>query len=196
MAKNSTPATEAATEETAKRGSVVYINGAGEESRSANKDVVILRFNFEDGVSVDFDIRATSDDIKLCAMAHGFNQKLRDSFAGKKGEEARKELETVSANLLGGFWTKPSKSGDGSSTNMTILVEAIVRGLQEEGQEVGAERVAAIKAKLAAMEDTKDLMKKPAIAKHYKAIVAERAVAKANEAAKAEGADASLADAF
>lgn len=192
--KTATTTAEAETE--VKRGSVVYINAAGEESRSANKDVVILRFNFEDGVSVDFDIRATSDDIKLCAMAHGFNQKLRDSFAGKKGEEARKELDTVMSNLLGGFWTKPSKSGDGSSTNMTILVEAIVRGLQEEGQEVGAERVAAIKAKLAAMEDTKDLMKKPAIAKHYKAIVAERAVAKANEAAKAEGADASLADAF
>jgi hypothetical protein len=195
MAKKSETTTAAAESET-KRGSVVYINAAGEESRSANKDVVILRFNFEDGVSVDFDIRATSDDIKLCAMAHGFNQKLRDSFAGKKGEEARKELETVSANLLGGFWTKPSKSGDGSSTNMTILVEAIVRGLQEEGQEVGADRVAGIKSKLAAMEDTKELMKKPAIAKHYKAIVAERAVAKANEAAKAEGADASLADAF
>lgn len=195
MPKKSETTTAAAESET-KRGSVVYINAAGEESRSANKDVVILRFNFEDGVSVDFDIRATSDDIKLCAMAHGFNQKLRDSFAGKKGEEARKELETVSANLLGGFWTKPSKAGDGSSTNMTILVEAIVRGLREEGQDVDADRMAAIKSKLAAMEDTKDLMKKPAIAKHYKAIVAERRLAEAEKAAKVEGADASLAGDF
>lgn len=182
MAKNST--TEAAPVET-KKGSVSYINPTGESSRSAKPDSVILRFAFEDGVSVDFDIRDTSDEIKLCAMAHGFNQKLRDSFAGKKGDDARKELQTVADNLLGGFWTKPSKSGDGASTNMTILVEAIVRGLEEEGETVSAERLASIKAKLADMEDTKPVMQKPAIAKHYKAIVAERAVAKAKAASDA-----------
>lgn len=187
MAKNSAPATE--TSEASKRGGVAYINAEGDASRSASPSTVILRFSFDDGATVDFDIRETSNDIKLCAMAHGFNQKLRDSFAGKKGEDARKELETVAANLLGGFWTKPSKSGDGSSTNMTILVEAIVRGLEEEGQTVDADRLASIKAKLASMEDTKPVMQKPAIAKHYKAIVAERAAKKAAEAATA--ADAS-----
>lgn len=195
MAKTRETATEAP-EATAKRGGVAYINPTGEESRSAKPDTCILRFSFEDGQSVDFDIRETSNDIKLCAMAHGFNQKLRDSFAGKKGDDARKELETVAANLLGGFWTKPGKSGDGSSTNMTILVEAIVRGLKEEGQEVDEARVASIKAKLADMEDTKPVMAKPAIAKHYKAIVAERAVKKAQEAANAEGANASVASEF
>lgn len=194
MAKKSE--TAAAAETKTPRGGVAYINASGEESRSAKPDSVLLRFTFEDGGSFDFDMAATSEDIKLCAMAHGFNQKLRDSFAGKKGEDARKELETVAANLLGGFWTKPGKGGDGTSTNMTILVEAIVRGLEEEGETVSADRLASIKSKLAAMEDTKPVMQKPAIAKHYKAIVAERAAAKAAAAAKVEGADASLAGEF
>ena len=197
MAKTSKTETASASETETKRGGVSYINSAGEESRSAKPDTVALRFSFEDGGSFNFDILAASDDIKLCAMAHGFNQKLRDSFAGKKGDDARKELETVASNLLGGFWTKPTKSGDGSSTNMTILVQAIVRGLEEEGQTVDESRIASIKAKLAAMEDTKPVMSKPAIAKHYKAIVAENAAKRAAEAAtKADAEGASVASDF
>jgi hypothetical protein len=82
-----------------------------------------LSFRLGNGLRVEFNSDAVSDEIRAAAMLHGFNQKIRDSAAGfsKDGDYsgAFRAMQTVVDNLTGGLWNAKGGTGTGD------LVQAI-----------------------------------------------------------------------
>lgn len=190
MAKNTK--TETPVEEKKIKVSDIQYSGSAGVTNTVNPDATAIVVTFGDGTSDSFDVMQTSEELRHCAMLQGFAIKLQRSFASAKGDPAaaRESYETVKENLLSGLW---NTKREGSGPRLSILVEAIVAALQEEGETVDTARQAGIAEKLKDEAVREKAMAKPSVKKHYEMIKAARAADRAAKAAKeAEGSSESL----
>lgn len=92
----------------------------------------VLSFTFKDGRSVECDLSELSEDIQGALLSHGLIQKIRDSFAGVKGDidAALGSAGQVWDNLKEGRWNASRASG-GGEPRTTELAQAIadIKGL-------------------------------------------------------------------
>lgn len=199
MAKDTTPATEPAKAKRASICSKVYIDGEGDESRYPSPDTVACEMRFGhvevDGVSVYggagvllVDLSTVGDKCRVAAAWHGTTDKLANSYNKMKdAPDAYQAASDMLERLVEDEWTRPGE-GAGPSTN--LLVEAIVRCLEAEGEEVDATRKAKIRGKVQGKEARAATLANAVIKAAYEAIRAEQAAARAAtagvDAAKSE----------
>ena len=179
-----------------KRASIckkVYINSDGKETAHASPDAESLEFRFESGETIVVELDSIADNCRRAATWHGISQKLGDKYAGKSVDEAHNEVATLLERLQQGDWIKAREAGAGPRPS--VLVDAVVAALEENGETVDAERRARIKAKLADPDEKAAAMNNPLLKSHYERIKAETATAKAAAAADlAEGVETNLGD--
>jgi hypothetical protein len=193
MAKQAKTETAPESAKTPKVSDIQYVAG-DTVSNTVNPDATVVRVTFGNGATEDVSLGDLSSEILHCATLQGLAIKLQRSFASAKGDpsEAHESFMTVKENLLSGLW---NTKREGSGPRLSILVEAIVAALEEDGETVDEARQAAIGEKL--KDDTKreGAMKNPAVKKHYERIKAARAAERAAKAAKeADESGASLTD--
>lgn len=87
----------------------------------------VLSFKFGNGHVLAVDLNELSEDIKSQLCVHGLTQKIRDSFAGCKGDFAVAIglAEKVADQLLTGQWTASRASAGEAAPKITELVEAL-----------------------------------------------------------------------
>lgn len=85
-------------------------------------------FGFKDGTTLEIGASQLNDDMKQRAMLHGLNQKIRDSFAGVKGDVAKgiENAKGVIEALLAGNWRQARGEGE-AKPRIGELAEAISR---------------------------------------------------------------------
>ena len=167
----------------------IYLDGDGNEHRSASTEAAALQFRFANGQEVTVDLSKFPKEIVQAAAWHGVAQKIGDSYAGSETvDEAVERAQTMLENLEGGTWVATRTA---AGPRPSLLVDAIVAAKTEAGQEVDP---VAIAQKLKDQPDLKkNALQNPVIKSHYDKIKAERAAAKAKESAKeARGAEADL----
>lgn len=133
-----------------------------------------VTFQWADGESTSVDVKQFAKEVRDHATAHGFSQKLGDSYSGAKTvAEARAAFNAVLEALKGGDWNRKGGATGG------IIILAIAKAT---GQDVEA-----VIAKWDAMDEEtrKSIKEHPDVVEAKAAIELERAQAKA--AAKREG---------
>lgn len=142
----------------------------------ATVDVVkgVLKVAFANGHKAELDTAKLTDEMKEQAMIHGLTQKVRDSFAGAKGDVnyAIAQAEAVIEAIQGGSWNRRG----GATGSGGILAEAVAR---VKGWEVSEAR-----EKIAGLDEdsVKALEKAPSVAAAIAEIRAERAKERAKNA--------------
>ena len=170
----------------------VYINSDGKETAHASPDADSLEFRFESGETIVVELDSIADNCRRAATWHGISQKLGDKYAGKSVDEAHEEVATLLERLQQGDWIK---AREGAGPRPSVLVDAVVAALEENGETVDSDRRAKIKAQLADSEKKKHAMNNPLFRAHYARIKAENATAKAAAAAQsAENTETDLGD--
>lgn len=200
----------------------LYVYPDGSTSRSAKPGWASVRFDVfsgftpgataEDkptpvvGKSIGFS-REDASRVMDCAFGHGLMQKIGDEIAGwqKKAEKASAKadwnfvvglIEDMIDTLTSGVWVE---EGEGSSAgNVTLLFQALVAAYEEAlGRPLTDEGKAAMLGKLSEKAEREAAKAIPQVAKHLARLTAERAAARAEEAAKAsEGSGAEKLSAF
>lgn len=129
-----------------------YILKDGTESRHASSqthdanDVVRLEFCFANGNTHAIKLSDYPEEINLAATWHGHAQSKGDSFVNAKNANEAEEMFLTRNELhRGGEWITQRAKGEVSPN---LLIEAIVAGLEADGQTVDEERRAEIAAKL------------------------------------------------
>lgn len=172
----------------AKKG---YVDNAGEFHRSASADMSHgeIRFLGDDGESVvdTIEIRPEEfpEDVRRCAMFHGFMQKLGDAYAGSKNkDESPYDLAmAVYEALIGGTWIK---EGESAGPRATYLLDAICNVIAEvTGTEPDEAKRKSVAESIASKDAKQDALKDARIKAAYEKIKADAAVARAKAAAKA-----------
>ena len=141
-----------------------YVAPDGTTRRSAKAGFNILRFevlNGKDGENkpivaqtIDFDPSSISEDVRHCAMYHGFSQKIGDEVAGApaKAEKAGETfgpdfvaslINDAIANLTAGVWVEEGEGSSGAG-NVTILFEAVKAAFEAAKQPIPEEKHAAL----------------------------------------------------
>jgi hypothetical protein len=131
-----------------------------------------LVLTFANGGKVECDPSALSAEIKDQLVLHGLTQKLRDSFAGAKGDAnyAQAQAEGVWEALIAGEWNRRGGGAFGGN----LLAEAVAR-LKEIEVSEARERLAGL------TDDQREALKKsPSVKKMILTIKAERANAAAD----------------
>lgn len=183
----SAPATPATADEAKKRNASksLYLNAAGETTRSPSADTTIIRFVFDgfDNDPVDLDVTKTSPAMQHMAICQGFNIKLQRSYNTAKGNAAqmKEECEATRDNLLNDVWTSEREGG----LRIGDLAEAIKATLLDEGDSVDDTRFAKIKETLKDEAKRDKAKASPKVQAHLTRIVAEKAATRAKEAGEA-----------
>ena len=136
-----------------------------------------------DGTNVVFVYGKASPEIQARLMAHGTSQKLGDSFAGVKGDidKGIENAQTVVERLQSGEWVRARES---AGPRPSMVVDAVIAALIDDGQTVDDERRASITAKVRTSEGRETAMRNPAIKAQYETLRANAAAERA-KAAKA-----------
>ena len=154
-----------------------------EEARSVSID-------FSNGESVSLSMDEVPEAIQNRLALHGLSQKLGDSYASIKTVEGSIEAcMSVKERLVIGDWVK---AREGAGARPTLVVQAVIRALEADGQTVDDERRKAIMDKLSDKAERDAALENPVIDVHYQAIRAEAAKERATKAkakAKTEGGD-------
>lgn len=171
-----------------------YFNGSDEKTRGARVDTESARMTFPAiKETIDLKLSDFPANILNAATFHGLTAKIGDTFAGAKGDAqtAYDDAAALIERLVAGDWVK---EGEKAGPRVSLLVDAIARALVKSGETVDDERMESIAAKLKADKTMRDgVLENPVFKAEYEAIKAERAVARAKEAAKtAKGAEADL----
>lgn len=196
MAKNSTvtktqtesnvvnPVVPANDEKKRSASKSLYVDNAGETTRSPTVDTEIVRFVFDgfESTPVDLTLADLSDEMRHMAICQGVNIKLQRSYNTAKGNAAqmRDECEATRDNLLNGVWTSEREGG----LRIGDLADAIRATLTDEGETVDETRFARIKETLKDETKRDKAKASPKVQAHLTRIQAEKATARANEAAK------------
>ena len=135
-----------------------------------------LIFNFGDGTKLEIDLADVPEDTKSDLMVHGATQKIRDSFAGAKGDYqvAIGAAQRVIEMLQKGEW-EARRGGSEKGPRVGELAEAIAA---LKGKDVGE-----VATSLAALDEEKRkaLRKHPQVQAKIAAIRAEKAAKKAEK---------------
>lgn len=187
----------------------VYVAQDGTETRSFKPDAARLEFRFigDDGESVVNTATVIPseypENVQTAAMWHGFAQKLGDAYAGaKKAKRDPFEMfEEMNESLMEGTWVA---EGESAGPRTTLVLEALVIVAAQVKKvnldKMSEEDLATWKAELAKTIQTKEqkagALKDPRIDAEYKRLQAERAAARAKEAAEAAAKGAGENDFF
>lgn len=139
---------------------------------TSNVDNGKVVFDFANGSRVVAEASDFADNIKEQLMFHGLVQKLRDSFAGSKGDAnyAQAQCEATLEALKAGDWNRR-----GGGTGGTLLAEAVAR---VKGIDIADARV---KVGELTEEQRESLKKAPSIVAATLEIQAERKQAKGGD---------------
>ena len=151
--------------------------------KHAAPDVTELNMVFTSGDTLRVALGDLPESIVSAAAWHGISQKIGDAFASAKGD-AGAAFESASALLevlASGDWVQ---KGESAGPAPTMILEAIIRGIEATGEVVDDARRVGIVEKLKDKATRKGALENPAIAAHYETIRAERAQAKAADAAE------------
>lgn len=161
----------------------VYVGADGKETRSAQADAVELRFEFANGNTHSVKIPDHPANIGLCLTWFGISEKYGNSYAKSDGsaDTAEDKFLAMQEQLTGGVWVTESEAGDRPS----MVCDAIIAALEANGEKVDDARRAAVREKIKDKDVLAGAKKDPAVKAQLERIKAERAVARAKEAAKA-----------
>ena len=171
----------------------IYIDGEGGESRYPSPDTVSCEMRFGRTVVGDvtsygnagvlsFKLDAIGDKCRVAAAWHGAGDKLANSYNKEKvPAEAFNLASAMLERLVEDEWTRP---GEGAGPSTFLLVDAIVRLLLADGEEVDEERKATIRAKVQGKEARAQTLANPIIDAMYKTIQSEKAAVRAAAAGK------------
>lgn len=157
----------------------IFLMPDGSETSHASHDAVELSFRFNGGGVHSVKLSEFSEEIRTCLGWNGLSQKLGDVYAGDdNAEDAEESFETALERLRAGEWVK-AREGVGPSP--TLIFEAIKAAKAEANMPYDE---AATKEKYKTKEARDTVLKVPQIKAHYERLRAERAAARAAEAAK------------
>ena len=166
----------------------VYVNDAGEETRSAAPDARHLDFRFANGNTHKVELADHTDQIQHCLMWFGISEKYGNAYAGAKGDAdtAEEAFLSMQEQLRGGTWVEKAEVGPRPS----LIADAIIAALTAAGQTVDDKRSASVREKVKDKATRDGALKDPVIKAQYEAIKAARAAARAKAAAAlAKGAE-------
>ena len=166
----------------------VYLNEAGDETRSATAGASELQFRFANGNVHSIKIADHPDEIYRCLGWFGISEKYGNSYAGAKGDAdaAEEAFLSMQEQLQGGTWVEKAEGGPRPS----LIADAIIAALTAAGQDVDAARGTSIREKVKDKATRDGALKDPVIKAQYEAIKAARAAERAKAAAKlAKGAE-------
>ena len=179
------PATESAPK---KKGvcSKVYVDGEGNETRSATPGAVALEFRFNNAEKTvhRVTIKDHNAEIVTCLSWFGISEKYGNSYAGSKGDadDALEKFLSMQEQLVGGTWVEKA---DGVGPRPSLIGDAIIAALKAKGETVDDSRAASIREKVKDKTTREGALKDPAIKAEFEKAKAERAVARAKKAAEA-----------
>lgn len=157
-----------------------YIDGKGVESRAPTADTVALRTKFTNGTVLECKLAELPAPIRSVVLPFfGLNKKFSDAMAREGGisvDDAIETCEEVWDSLKRGVWREPTERGP----NIGLIIAAIFRA---KGEKPSPEREDKLSKQLADPAQRLGAMNNPAIKAAYAAITAERAQARAKEAA-------------
>lgn len=172
----------------------VYITAAGDESAHATPDAERLEFRFANGETLVVNPNDIGANCRTAALFHGLSQKIGDSYAGAKGDAdtAYESAQTILERLINDDWVR---QGEGVGARPSLVSEAVIAALEENGETVDDERKKGIVEKLKGKEARDRALANAVINSHYERIKAERAAERAAKAReKAEGKELDLGD--
>ena len=160
----------------------VYVNKDNTESRSAGPDVVAQEFRFTNGNTHSIKFADFPAEIRACAGLHGLSQTLGDKFAGSKGDAdaAESDFESKVEQLMAGNWIV----GGVGVPRISIVLEAIIRCKEAEGDKMDEKRIAAAREALKDPKILKSAGDDAPIARMRKVIELERAQARLDKMPK------------
>lgn len=168
----------------------VYLDGEGNESRSAKPGVEVLRFEFANGNSYAVQLGDFPEAVLRSATWHGLAQKMGDEYSGAKSpDEAEEAFLNVRERLMAGDWVTERQA---AGPRISLVLEAVMTAYQEAGKPLDA---AAIEERREGLKDAavrKAALEHPAINAVYLRLQAERAAKKAAFAAAKAAESASL----
>lgn len=130
-----------------------------------------VAFDVGNAGRIQLDVREMTEEIRLKAMLHGFNQKIRDAAAGKDEDDSFAAMSAVVEMLNGGDWT--IRKGSTGPKGLKFLALAIS---QHSGKELELVEKALTKA---TDEQKASYLKNAKIAAIIAQMVADEAAAKA-----------------
>lgn len=161
----------------------VFIDGDGGESRSAKPGAVELQFQFTNGNTHSVKLHDHPDAILTCLGWFGISEKYGNSYAKSDGsaDVAEEKFLAMQEQLVGGVWVTESEAGDRPS----MVCDAICAALEANGEKVDDERRTKVREMIKDKDTLAGAKKDPAVKAQLERIKAERAIARAKEAAKA-----------
>jgi polyhydroxyalkanoate synthesis regulator phasin len=158
-----------------------YMGPTSGETRAPQGDTNVLETRFTNGSKVKHSLNDLKPEMRNVLSYFGLNKKFSDSMAKEGGisvDDAIEVIDEVWDSLKRGVWREPTERGP----NIGLIIQAIFRAKNEKGT---PEREAKLSKQLADAEQRLGAMNNPAIKAAYTAIMAERAQARAQEAATA-----------
>ena len=162
----------------------LFIGADGGESRHANPDAVTMLIKFGNGHTLTVDPAKFPAAIAKCLLLHGASQKVGDSYASAENiDDAIENAEGVLENLYEGIWIERA---EGAGVRSSVLAEALQRIKPDKYPNLDA-AIATVKGwdKDKRKNVIDDKTGVPELVAAYKAIQAERAIMRADAAAKA-----------
>lgn len=158
----------------------VYVNTAGEETRSATADSVRLEFRFANGNVHVVEPKDHPGNISTCLGWFGISEKYGNAYAGAKGDAdtAEEAFLSMQEQLQGGTWVEKAEVGPRPS----LIADAIIAALTAAGQKVDEKRAASVREKVKDKATRDGALKDPVIKAEYEAIKAKRAAERAKAA--------------
>ena len=159
-----------------------YIGADGEETRSAKEGATVLRFQFTNGNTHDVKLHVHPHSIVTCLGWFGISEKYGNSYAKSDGsaDVAEEKFLAMQEQLVGGVWVTESEAGDRPS----MVCDAICAALEANGEKVDDARREKIREMIKEKDVLADVKKDDAVKAQLERIKAERAVARAKDAAK------------
>lgn len=161
----------------------VYIAKDGTETRHATADSQSLEFRFNGAETISVATKDFSKEMQVCALWHGFAQKLGDAYSGAKGDVkvAVEQFQEALESLKEGQWVT---AREGGGARPSQIAEAYRRAMAIAGTELTIDQ-AVEKVKSWDDEKRKAAEAMPQIANQLAQIRLENAQKKAAAAADA-----------
>ena len=161
----------------------MYLGEGDTKTRSADVNALGLEFAFNNGKTHVVKLDAFPDNIKTCLQWFGVSEKLGNAYAGAKGDSdvAEENFLSMLEQLTGGTWVEKS---DGVGPRPSLIADAIIAALTDKGEKVDDKRKESIREKVKDKATREGALKDPAIKAHFEQAKADRAMERAQAAAK------------
>ena len=144
-----------------------------------------LTFAFSNGERLTLNFADVPSTVRHCAMARGFAEDIGNTYAGAKGDadaaydDAKARIEI----LMGGEWYTHATGGAGPAPS--LILSAIEAMVVANGEAVDEARRAKWREMVGSKEGREKALANPKVKSHFERMKAERAIERADKAAKA-----------